>query len=161
MSPLPWGARPCSRPPAPLQARGPHPWHACQCSSTVDFIIETLPLLLSQILPSCQQAGALPGSVPGPQSHSQTPAASKLGNTPELFYLPDSFLPYPQRAHPSASLLASTGLPRHLRMRLLQQTISDPQNSPRLHLPFFLSCWGCSLPGSQESHLANVYLPPN
>ena len=36
-----------------------------------------------------------------------------------------------------------------------------PRTLPRLHLPFFLSCWGCSLPGSQESHLANVYLSPN
>lgn len=87
--------------------------------------------------PSCQQAGALPGSVPGPESHSQTPAASKLGNTPELFYLPDSLLPHSRRAQPSAPLLASTGLPRHPRVCWLQQTISDPQNSPQTTPPFF------------------------
>ena len=137
MSPPPWGPRPCSRPQAPLQARGPHPWRTCQCSSTVDFIIETLPLLLSQILPSCQQARALPGSVPGPESHSQTPAASKLGNTPELFYLPDSFLPYPQRAHPSAPLLASQGCPDTSACPCSSRPSVISRTAPQTAPPFF------------------------
>lgn len=97
------------------------------------FHHRNLPLLLSQILPLCQQAGALSGNLPGPESQSQTPAASKLGKYPVAVLSPTlPAFPSTQDSALSPSPCFQAWLHRHSLSHLytcpLWLTISDPQN---------------------------------
>lgn len=83
-----------------------------------------LSLLLSQILPSCQHAGALPGNLPGPQSHSQTPAASKPGKYP-IAVLSPVLPPFPSTQGSALSPSPASGH-GHLYLCPLRLTISNP-----------------------------------
>lgn len=132
------GSSSLPRTPSPSPSAWPSPVACLPTFPNSGFHHRNLPLLLSQILPPCQQVGALPGNLPGLESRSQTPAASKHGRYPTAVLSPTlpSFPSMKGSTHnPSPCFQGAAQTPPWASPHV--PALADHQNSPRPHLPFF------------------------
>lgn len=126
-----WKQRECVAP-LPGLFSMPQPLHGLGSHGTLAAVpqlwVSSSPFAsCAQPAPSlCQKTGVLTGNLPGPQSHSQTPAASKLRMSP----IPFSILSLCSRLSPPSGAWLLSQLARHPSFREPQALPGLPPLSP-------------------------------